>query len=368
MLAGRPVSRRHRSSIDLRSSTRIPYAILRMTYAEVYRTRAGASMTDEPAIEAIGLEKSYGAVRVLRRRRPARRARQRVLAARPQRRGQDDDGADPRHARCARTPGRPGSRASTSSPSSGARPPQHQPHRPVRGRRRAADRRGEPAHDGRGCPASGARRARARARELLAEFDLVDAGRRRVATYSGGMRRRLDLAASLVAQPVGDLPRRADHRPGPAQPPGDVGGDRRARRLRGRRSSSRRSTSRRPTGSPTASPSSTAGAWSPRAPRPSSSSGSPTSASTSCSPTRTRSRRSRATLGDRVIAQRRRASGASAWRPTAARRTCARCSTRSTPTAARSSASPSTAPRSTTSSSPSPATAAARPELETADV
>jgi ABC-2 type transport system ATP-binding protein len=43
--------------------------------------------------------------------------------------------------------------------------------------------------------------ARARARELLAEFDLEEAGRRRVATYSGGMRRRLDLAASLVAQP-----------------------------------------------------------------------------------------------------------------------------------------------------------------------
>jgi ABC-2 type transport system ATP-binding protein len=43
--------------------------------------------------------------------------------------------------------------------------------------------------------------ARRRARELLDQFDLAEAGRRRVATYSGGMRRRLDLAASLVASP-----------------------------------------------------------------------------------------------------------------------------------------------------------------------
>jgi ABC-2 type transport system ATP-binding protein len=43
--------------------------------------------------------------------------------------------------------------------------------------------------------------AGARAAELLDRFDLVDAGGRRVATYSGGMRRRLDLAASLMRQP-----------------------------------------------------------------------------------------------------------------------------------------------------------------------
>ena len=43
--------------------------------------------------------------------------------------------------------------------------------------------------------------ARSRAQELLAEFDLVDAGDRLVRTYSGGMRRRLDLAAALVARP-----------------------------------------------------------------------------------------------------------------------------------------------------------------------
>lgn len=40
-----------------------------------------------------------------------------------------------------------------------------------------------------------------RAKELLEEFDLVEAGERRVKTYSGGMRRRLDLAASLIAVP-----------------------------------------------------------------------------------------------------------------------------------------------------------------------
>ena len=40
--------------------------------------------------------------------------------------------------------------------------------------------------------------ARRRADGLLERFGLTDAGRRRVATYSGGMRRRLDLAASLA--------------------------------------------------------------------------------------------------------------------------------------------------------------------------
>jgi ABC-2 type transport system ATP-binding protein len=43
--------------------------------------------------------------------------------------------------------------------------------------------------------------AKARGRELLERFDLVDAGGRAVKTYSGGMRRRLDLAAALVAKP-----------------------------------------------------------------------------------------------------------------------------------------------------------------------
>jgi ABC-2 type transport system ATP-binding protein len=47
----------------------------------------------------------------------------------------------------------------------------------------------------------GRRRSRARARELLERFRLSDAGDRPVKTYSGGMRRRLDLAGALVADP-----------------------------------------------------------------------------------------------------------------------------------------------------------------------
>ncbi len=43
--------------------------------------------------------------------------------------------------------------------------------------------------------------ARARSAELLARFDLSDAATRPVKTYSGGMRRRIDLAASLVGRP-----------------------------------------------------------------------------------------------------------------------------------------------------------------------
>ncbi|WP_156037523.1 ABC transporter ATP-binding protein, partial [Glycomyces tenuis] len=42
------------------------------------------------------------------------------------------------------------------------------------------------------------RAATERAGELLAEFDLADAASKRVALYSGGMRRRLDLAAGLI--------------------------------------------------------------------------------------------------------------------------------------------------------------------------
>jgi ABC-2 type transport system ATP-binding protein len=43
--------------------------------------------------------------------------------------------------------------------------------------------------------------ARSRAKELLDQFDLVDAADRNVGTYSGGMRRRIDIACGLVVRP-----------------------------------------------------------------------------------------------------------------------------------------------------------------------
>ncbi len=45
------------------------------------------------------------------------------------------------------------------------------------------------------------RGAKARAEELLEKFSLTDAAKRPIKTYSGGMRRRLDLAASLIVKP-----------------------------------------------------------------------------------------------------------------------------------------------------------------------
>jgi ABC-2 type transport system ATP-binding protein len=47
----------------------------------------------------------------------------------------------------------------------------------------------------------GRREGRERAAELLRRFDLVDAGQKMLATYSGGMRRRLDLAMTLIGDP-----------------------------------------------------------------------------------------------------------------------------------------------------------------------
>ena len=85
-------------------------------------------------------------------------------------------------------------------PRAADRPPAHRRHRPVRiGRRDPLGHR-EP-RDLR--PAAGLSRADAKrkATELLERFALTDAAARPLKNFSGGMRRRLDLAASLIAQP-----------------------------------------------------------------------------------------------------------------------------------------------------------------------
>ena len=102
--------------------------------------------------------------------------------------------------------------------------------------------------------------AKARADELLEAFGLADASAAQVKNYSGGMRRRLDIAASIVVTPAADVPRRADHRARPALAQPGVGDHPRARRARARPCCCARSTSTRPTSSPTASRSSTTAA------------------------------------------------------------------------------------------------------------
>ena len=65
-----------------------------------------------------------------------------------------------------------------------------------------------------------ATQARATAERLLTTVGLDDVDpKKRVGQFSGGMKRRLDLALALVNDPLRALPRRADHRPRPGQPP-----------------------------------------------------------------------------------------------------------------------------------------------------
>ena len=102
---------------------------------------------------------------------------------------------------------------------------------------------------------------RARVGELLELVGLADSADRVRADYSGGMKRRLDIAIGLVHKPQRAVPRRADHGARPRGARGDVGRGRAARARRSAsRSCSRRTTSRRPTGSRSGSRSSAAGA------------------------------------------------------------------------------------------------------------
>ena len=128
-----------------------------------------------------------------------------------------------------------------------------------------------------------ARQGRRRAEALLERVGLTAAAGRRVGTYSGGMRRRLDLAMALVNEPQVLFLDEPTTGLDPTSR-GAIWAEVRRSTARARRCSSRRSTSRRPTSSPAGWGSSTTGAWRPRArpPRSRPSSGRP--GSSSCSP------------------------------------------------------------------------------------
>ena len=152
------------------------------------------------AITATGLRKSFGDKVVLDGIDLDVRRGHGLRAARPQRRRQDHHGPDPVHAdRRRRRRGR-GSPATTWP----ATPTRSAAAIGVTGQFSAVDNllTGEENlllmadlhHLGR-------REGRRRAAELLEQFDLVEAAGKPAATYSGGMRRRLDLAMTLVGDP-----------------------------------------------------------------------------------------------------------------------------------------------------------------------
>ena len=143
-----------------------------------------------------GLVKSYGDVTALDGLDLAVPEGTVLGAARAQRRRQDHHRADPHHPAGARTRGRRDRRGARRRP----RGPQAAPASiGLSGQYAAVDEHltgfenldmvGRLYHLGRG-------RSRERARELLERFDLADAGDRPAKTYSGGMRRRLDLAGA----------------------------------------------------------------------------------------------------------------------------------------------------------------------------
>ena len=167
-----------------------------------------------------------------RRGRPPRGERDRLRPARAERCREDDGGADPDDAAPARR-GLGERRRDRRAPPSGPGSRADRARRPVRGGRRQPDRAPRTSRWSGVSTTSAARQARERARELLDEFELSYAGGRLVRTYSGGMRRRLDLAAAMVARPAVLVPRRADDRHRPAQQDRALGDDRgpgRARR------------------------------------------------------------------------------------------------------------------------------------------
>ena len=83
-----------------------------------------------------------------------------------------------------------------------AGPPADRAHRPVRVGRRGPHRHAEPGHDRPAARPVHPRRPRPRAANCSSGSTSTEAADRVAKTYSGGMRRRLDLAASLVGRPA----------------------------------------------------------------------------------------------------------------------------------------------------------------------
>ena len=156
------------------------------------------------AVEAQGLVKHYpskgGAVEAVRGVDLRVERRRGVRLPRPERGGEVDHREDAHHAALDHRGQRPRRRC-------------RRRRRPRRGappdRRRAAGGRARPAPDrpradrpaGAACSALSAAEAPARADELLALVELEDAADRSIKGYSGGMKRRLDLASALVHEP-----------------------------------------------------------------------------------------------------------------------------------------------------------------------
>ena len=167
------------------------------------------------------------------RDRPAGRDRHRARAARPERRRQDDRRADPDHAAAADRRQRAGRRASTWS----ATRPSCASQIGLAGQYAAVDENltgfenlemvGRLYH-------LGEARRRERAAELLERFELAEAGDRLVEDLLRRHAAPPRPRGGAGRPPAGAVPRRADHRPRPAQPDRPLGGDRGARRARAR--------------------------------------------------------------------------------------------------------------------------------------
>ena len=114
-------------------------------------------------------------------------------------------------------------RGARRGPGGGRGPPLDRPGRAVGGHPGRAHRPGEPRDHRAAVPPGKARVPGAAPSSCSSSSTSTDAADRPAKGYSGGMQRRLDLAASLVGRPEGAVPGRADHRPGPALPAGHVG-------------------------------------------------------------------------------------------------------------------------------------------------